>query len=498
MSMNEIFDPNDPSLIGDQFGVPGVDDQQIAQQVAQAMAGLGKRVQYDNLGADPMGRPMFDPSNPNAAQALANQGQVPQTAPVPGNPQGTPPPPPQQQPPQQQPSQTSPQTGQAPEQSSQPSAPEGVDEELWQQWLAQAANEQSSQQPSQQSPQQPSQQTGDQPVQQQPTTPATQPPAPSESGVPASGIDIDLGGQQYHLDQDQVTYLLQVNSWLEQQPNEVKQQWAAIQSGESVAMSRQEVEQLRQMQQTARFRQQSPAAQAQALQNEPDLELLDDETANYIRDLQSRLQQQPVQQQPAPTQDAPPQFQPQGFPQQSTQQPVEQPDQQAIYQAASRQAQRDQANRQVVDTTVDQYRQQYGLTDEQVEHLTRSVAQSQMVPVLANRYAVRSPLDNSVIQEAPFDRVVNEAFSMAMATDPDLQTIHNDYIFNQRLAAENSANQRVAAKRGKAGSLAASPSAAVPAGEHQGLPPIGPGNQMNLPAMSAAIASAIEQAQSAG
>jgi hypothetical protein len=83
-----------------------------------------------------------------------------------------------------------------------------------------------------------------------------------------------------------------------------------------------------------------------------------------------------------------------------------------------------------------------------------------------------------------------------MATDPELQQVHNDYIFNQRLAAENAANQRVNEKKGRAGSLASAPSAAIPA--TQGLPPIGPNNQMDLPAMTAAVANAIASAQAAG
>lgn len=468
MSDTPIFDPNDPSLIDNQFGVPGIDNSQIAQQVAQAMAGLGKRASFDGLGNDQMGRQVFDPSNPNAANQMM-MGQVPQTQPAPGTPPpqpATPPPPPA---PTQQPATTLAQQT--------PNAPEGVDEALWAQWLA----EQPDETPDTTSAPAPTPAAAQPSVQGQPTQESTE--------TPASGIDIELGGQKYHLDADQVTYLLQVNSWLEQQPDEVKRQWASIQSGEAVAMSRAELQRLQQAQQ---FQQQTPATQAAQLQQEPDLELLDDETANYIRGLQQRLAQQPVA--PTPSPDTPP-FQPAPG---TAQDPASLVDPNAMYQAAAHQAQRDLQNRQVVDSVVDQYRQQYNLDDGQVEHLTRVVAQSQMVPVLANRYAVRSPLDNSVIQDAPFDRVVSEAFSMAMATDPTLSEIHNDYTFNQRLAAQNAANQRVATKRGKAGSLASAPSAAVPAGNAQGLPPIGPGNQMNLPAMTAAIANAIEQAQTAG
>lgn len=479
------FNPNDPSLMGDQFGVPGVDEQAIAASVAQAMAGLGKRAAFDDLGSDPMGRQVFDPSNPNAAQSLAANGQVPQTQPAQGTPQA-PPAEPTFEPPQQPaqpPAQSTPQQ-QAPDQNE---VPEGIDPELWGQFVASQTGDDVPESPAQPTPQQST----------QPTTPdGQQPPAqPQPDEVPPGGIDVELGGQKYHLDADQVTYLLQVNSWLESQPDEVKQQWSAIQQGQSVAISREEYQRMQQAneqaQRLAQFQQQNPAQQAAQLQNEPDLELLDDETANYIRDLKQRLAQQP-------TMDAPPQ-QPQQQPIQPHQEPGQQYDQRAMYEAAQRQAQRDQQNREVLTTTIESYKNQYDLDDAQVDRLTRVVAESNMVPVLAQRYAVRSPLDGSVISEAPFDQVVGEAFSMAMATDSELQQVHNDYIFNQRLAAENSANQRVAAKRGKAGSLAASPSAAVPAANGQGgVPPIGPGNQMNLPAMTAAIASAIEQAQSGG
>ena len=95
------------------------------------------------------------------------------------------------------------------------------------------------------------------------------------------------------------------------------------------------------------------------------------------------------------------------------------------------------------------------------------------------------------------DKVMRQAYEIAMNTDPELKNIRDERVFNERLVAAQAADQRVNGKKALAGSLASAPSAAVPAGSGQPLA-IGPNNQMNLQATSEAIAAAIAESQKQG
>lgn len=273
-----------------------------------------------------------------------------------------------------------------------------------------------------------------------------------------TSIGVTIGNDTYELNQDQVSHLLQINAWLENVPDATKAQWAGIQDGTHVSVTREEYARL-----TA-----APAATPVA----PDLNDLDDETAAYIRHLQGT-------QQPAETaryDQGPSQF-----------------DMQA---AANAQAQRRVQLQQDITATTDTFRTHYDLDDGQVNHLQRVTAELRIIPSLTEQGAVYSPTGQLISEPAMAD-VIGRAYEIAMNSDPTLKQIADDRAYNERYARELAANQRVNEKKGRAGSLASAPSAAVPANGAE-LPKIGPGNQMNLNATSNAIAAALAEAARQG
>lgn len=290
--------------------------------------------------------------------------------------------------------------------------------------------------------------------------PATDADAPVDE-TPAPGqIEVEIDGQIYSINQEQATYLLQMNSWIEQVPAEVKEQWAGIQDGTHVAITQ---EQLAAFQQS----QQAPVA-PQVSPNRPDIDDLDDDTAAYIRELEGR--QQPVG--PPPSEDRGPS--------------------QAELQAAANQ----QANERVrlngvIGEVTKAYAEQYGLDEAQVQRLQQVTSELGVVPAIQRRHRVYSPT-GQMIRDADFGTVVKEAYGVAMSTDPELSKAHADHVYQTRLAQETESNRAVAQKKGRAGSLASAPSAAVPAGDN--TPKIGANNQMDMTGTANAIAAALTAA----
>jgi hypothetical protein len=139
---------------------------------------------------------------------------------------------------------------------------------------------------------------------------------------------------------------------------------------------------------------------------------------------------------------------------------------------------------------------QYDLTPEQAQRLQGVTVNLGVVPTLSRDRAVYSPT-GVLISEAPLPEVMKEAYEIAMNSDPELRKLRDDRVFNERLAATQAADQRVNQKRALAGSLAAAPSAAVPANTQSALT-IGPGNQMNTGATAEAIAAFIAEQQTQG
>ena len=292
------------------------------------------------------------------------------------------------------------------------------------------------------------------------TNPAIDPTI--DPALPTS-INVTVGEDTYELNQDQVSHLLQINAWLENVPDATKAQWAGIQDGTHVSVTREEYARLTTPNQPS----------APATPSAPDLDDLDDETAAYIRHLQGTQQ---------PTVDTP-----------RYDQAPSAADMQA---AANAQATRRVQLQQDITATTDTFRTHYELTDEQTNHLQRVTAELRIIPSLTQQGAVYSPT-GQLISEPPMADVINRAYEIAMNSDPTLKQIADDRAYNERLARDLAANQRVNEKKGRAGSLASAPSAAVPATGAE-LPKIGAGNQMDFNATSNAIAAALAEAAKQG
>jgi hypothetical protein len=310
-----------------------------------------------------------------------------------------------------------------------------------------------------------------------PSSPVPPPPAEETGEGPPvdppaelpNTIGIEFGGQQYELNQDQVNYLLQINSWMESMPEETRQKWAGIEDGSMVAVSKEEY---------VRLTSTLPPAPA-APPPTPDLTYVDDDVKQYIERLQqSATPPAPTVDSPAPTVDAGPS-------------PTD------IAAAAQRQAERSIALRGEIATVTEEFATSYEMTPEQINRLQEVTVKLGVVPTLASQRAVYSPTTGQIISEAPMAEVMKQAYEIAMNTDPELKQLHDDRVFNERLAAQQQANQRTNEKKARAGSLASAPSAAVPANAGAELK-IGPGNQMDFNATSTAIANALSEAMKNG
>ena len=316
---------------------------------------------------------------------------------------------------------------------------------------------------------------GDEPPATEPTTdpaPATEPVIPDaddtdgdETPPAARELAFQVDGQDITLNTEQAEYLLRVNSWLENIPEETKVQWAQIEQGTAVAISQEEYAALK-----AAATNPQPGSLQPRTPQAPDLDDLDDDTIEYIRGLEQRAATAPSVDAPAPGQ--------------------QQPDVAAIAAAAQRQAEDRQQFLANLSTVNTEYAAKYNLNDEQMNRLSEVTASLQVIPGISRSLTRYSPT-GQVIQQAPIHEVFTQAYDIAMGTDPTLRQIRDDLIYNQRVAAEAQRNAATNAKKAKAGTLASSPSAAVPA-NGQGLQ-ISPDNKMDLQGTSAAIAKALTE-----
>ncbi len=292
----------------------------------------------------------------------------------------------------------------------------------------------------------------------------------ADAAIPPTAADtfaLSIDGQDYTINTAQAEYLLRVNSWLEAVPDDTKQAWAAIEQGTAVAVSIEELTRLR----AAAAAPAKPAATPQP----PDIDSLDDETIAYIRSLESRVS--PIT--AAPSTDAGPGQ-------------IQQPSPSDIAAAAQRQAERGMQMRQELAAVNTQWQTQWGLTDEQMERVTQVATELAVVPNISRQRTQYSPT-GQIIREASFPDVIREAYEIAMNADPTLRAVRDEMIYTQRVAHDAQRNSATNAKKALAGSLATSPSAAVPASG--AAPKIGPDNKMNLQDTSNAIAKAIAEMQ---
>lgn len=296
--------------------------------------------------------------------------------------------------------------------------------------------------------------------------------SPASPDSPAAApIRVTVGDQDYDVSNAEVAQLIELNNWMNSLPRETLAAWGGIQEGTHVALSREEYAKLTAQPAAPTTPLPPPASTAPT---RPDLSYLDDDARAYIERLEATQPAVPTT--PTATPDAGPS-----------------PADIAAY--AQHQAERTVANRQRIGEITTEYATKYELTPEQIERLNQVTSELGVVPTIAQRHAVYSPT-GQLIREADIGEVVREAYAIAMASDPSLRQVHEDMIYNQRLAATQAANDVVNGKKALAGSLASAPSATVPSGKNDLV--IGPGNTMNMQATSEAIAAFITESQRNG
>lgn len=294
-----------------------------------------------------------------------------------------------------------------------------------------------------------------------PVTP-TAPVAPAADGAPTpepteqGGFKFKVGDQEVELSEQQATYLLSLNQWLEEVPAETKQAWAAIQQGTHSVIPQDELTQFKAWQALG-----SPKAQ----DVEPDLSDLTPEQAAYVENLKKIAAPVLNPEPPAPV--AP---------------PVSVQAQQLAQQQIQLQADR--------QTVVSEFATKYSLTPEQIAQMEQATIQSQLIAQIDMQSRQYSPT-GALISRAPFSDVLRRAFDVTMATDPALKQVRDDALYNERLAAENAANQQTNGKKAAAASL----SALQPAAVTSGAPQTGP---QTMQQTMAGIASMLREAEANG
>jgi len=256
-------------------------------------------------------------------------------------------------------------------------------------------------------------------------------------------ISVELpDGTTAELSRDQVFGLLQNYEWMRTRPETVLQAWGGIESGTHHAVLSTEYASFQRWKATEGMQ--------QAVGQRPvDMDDVDPDVARYIAKLEQAA---------ATTfQDTPPHLQPpSSAPGQAPPSAMDLAAQQAA--AVQRQV-RMMSAKNDVHTDLGQ---KYGLSAEQLNDLERAVVESNIVPGISMRHAVKNAM-GQVIQEGDPRAVFSEAFEATMATHPLFRSIRDEAVYNQRLQQDRQRNTTTDAKKAVAGSLAHTPSAAVSA-----------------------------------
>jgi hypothetical protein len=319
-------------------------------------------------------------------------------------------------------------------------------------------------------------QEGDEaPEVQQPATPAAdaeQQPTPATNGDPAPTIPpttdppeaarnrqamdeadntvtdtfiVDIGnGQTTSITQDQAVQLLGLAQWASDLPAETRAQFAAIETGDAVAIPRDQYEAFRTflVSQQNPTPQQRPSTQPQYQQPaSPNLpppdEYADDTTKALYAEVQrlSQVVQQQTQQQT--------------YQQQAAQAAQIQQQWQAHVEERGR----------VFEETFDTIATNYGLAEQEVVRALDFAAESLLVAQVNKELTQINPVTGQIIREADPKQVAQITFERALHMIPELRQRVIDAEVQRRIDAEQ--NEHVNAKRSRAASLATAPSAAT-------------------------------------
>lgn len=283
-----------------------------------------------------------------------------------------------------------------------------------------------------------------------PTVDPTIPPSPGGEGGEPTSLDpnappaipdghtrITFGDQYVDATPDQIQQAYLTALWLQNQPDEIRNAWGAIEARQAVAVPHEEYTRFQAWKATG-----APTPQQALTQQRPDLSLVDPEVAAYVANLEGRITATPapsavpstVQQ---PTVDTPPVFQ--GM------DPTTQYNQQI-----QRQQRLDMANTKIVG--------KYALDATALDTLQAEVVRQNLIPIVSQRHAVTNPLTGGILHAGDFGVIVEECYETVIATSPTFRNLHESYI----LARAASQNAAVTSKKALAGSLASVAPAAVP------------------------------------
>lgn len=251
-------------------------------------------------------------------------------------------------------------------------------------------------------------------------------------------------GDQFNMNQEQANYLIQLHNWVDSQPDSVKDAWRRIEEGTGQVIPNEDFTAYQSWVAVGRPTGTQPAPNV--LPERPymfDANMVDASTADYITKLEdlARANIAPV------------------TATQSTNSPS--------YTAADVEYySREQANRQMetndaLESAKQNVAQKYNLSVDQIEHMISVTPGMNIVPGIAERHRQYSPT-GVLISDAPMKTVFNEAFETAMVLDPTLAKVRDEHKIQQYLANNQQTLSAVAQKKANAGSLATTPSAAVP------------------------------------
>lgn len=270
------------------------------------------------------------------------------------------------------------------------------------------------------------------------------PPEPGTEVTPTEPGPLTVileSGDPFTLSQQQANYLIQLHNWVDSKSPEIKQAWAGIENGTHQAIPTEDHTAYQAWVAAGR-----PTAKQQTVEAPAfDTSFLPPDAVEHIARLEAQVKASQV-------------------PHSTVQPTPPAPTQAEIHALATQQANRQVQTQQALDQSTAAVREKYGLTPEQVSHLSSVTPSLNVIPSIVERYRTRSPLGD-VISEAPLTKVFEEAFEIAMTTDTVLKPIHENYIVQQHAAANADTLRNVGTKKANAGSLATAPSAAVPGTE---------------------------------
>jgi hypothetical protein len=260
------------------------------------------------------------------------------------------------------------------------------------------------------------------------TTPVEDTP---EQNTVADAFLVDLGdGNTAQITQDDAARLIGLDQWARSLPDQTVRAFAAIESGDAIAISRAQYDQ---------FALWAAGQNSQTSQTAAPAPVFDEFTDDTTKALYQQVQQL----------------------QQTVQyQQQQQVDQQAAYQVAQMEAYLQQ-RADVFEGSFNEVAKNYGLTDAESIAALNYAANSRLVQSVNNELTVINPATGAVIRDADPAQVAQVTFERAVMLVPELRQKAIDQQVQARLDAERNAITATNQKKNRAASLSSAPAAAT-------------------------------------